>query len=367
MFVYISSEKNINLLDDIARQKRLMINKITNVYDIKKTVNQQTANYSHCTYFAIDITALQNSDNEITEAINTFSAMYPDTTIIVIYLDAKQDNSLLSELRKQDIVVITDGKALYKDLSTMFSKPESVIDNDFSEFSENAVVKEVVKEIEVERVVVKRLKQHVTISFCGTQGRIGTTTQAMQTAVYLLSQGVKVCYIDVFDMGNALAHYRVYGGTNNEQSGYLNYLGLDMFYKYNLPLVVAMGYEFIILDFGVFDTSKIQNYITSDIKVLVSGTKPLEMGYLFNFFESIDIVEGINYIFSFAPESQHPLIIEQMEILAKSTYFAPYTPSYFENSSIAVYQKIVGDYLTMPEPKEPPTLSKKSFFTRFKK
>ena len=363
MFVYISSEKNINLLDDIAKQKSLMINKITNVYDIKKTVNQQTANYSHCTYFAIDITALQNSDDEITDAVNTFSAMYPNATVIIIYLDVKQDNRLLAELRKQDIVVITDRKNIHKELFNVFSKPETVV----NESTESIVIKEVVKEIEVEKVVVKRLKQHVTISFCGTQGRIGTTTQAIQTALYLLSKGVKACYIDVFDIGNIIAHYKVYGGVNNEQSGYLSYLGLDMFYKYNMPLVVAMGYEFIILDFGVFDIPKIQNYITSDIKVLVSGTKPMEMGHLFHFFGSIDIVEGINYIFSFAPESQHALILEQMEILAKSTYFAPYTPSYFEKSSVAVYQKIVGEYLMKPEPKESPTPPKKSFFKGFKK
>jgi hypothetical protein len=107
MFVYITSEKNISLFDEIINKKRIIADKMTAVYDLTRIVNAQTANFSHCSHFAVDIDALQNTGGEITGAIASFSSMYPKTTVIAVYIGAEQGDKLSEDLKEIGAYVIT--------------------------------------------------------------------------------------------------------------------------------------------------------------------------------------------------------------------------------------------------------------------
>jgi hypothetical protein len=351
MLVYIASEQNLSMFDDICKTKNLIADKMTGVYDLRQIVSQQTANFNHCTYFATDLSSLQNQEGEIADALAAFAAMYPKARMIAVYLGADDDSKLARDLNALGVHLIISHEpteqrreiaAAFSNLSPLAEIPEP-----------RTVIKEVIREIPAERQIVQRLKQRVTVGVCGAGARVGATTQAFHIIKYLIKKGARACYADFSDSGNVLAHHKIYGGIRNAQSGYLSYGGMELFYKPNLPLIVSMGYEFIVMDFGVFQPSILQQgYITSDVRIAVSGVKPLEMGGLVNLFNAVDVLDGIHFIFSFAPEAEHAYILEQMDALAGNTHFAPYAPSYFEPGDTAIYDKILGEYLQAPQ--EPP-------------
>ena len=125
MLVYISSEQNINLLDNLCKEQEIIINKMTGVYDLGRLVSQQTANFNHLRYFVVDISSLQNNDGEILDAIRAFTAMYPHATVIIVYLDAEQDNKLLLDLKAAGALVVTSRKHSEKELLTALTIPKA--------------------------------------------------------------------------------------------------------------------------------------------------------------------------------------------------------------------------------------------------
>jgi len=361
-----------------------MADKMTHVYDLRQFVNQQTANLNHCTYFAVDTSALQDKDSEIVDALAAFAAMYPKARLIVVRIGGDSTDKLALDLKALGACFIIGKKPAdqQKEIAAAFAGPQppepatvpppeikTVVREVIKEVPvQQTVVKEVIREVPVEKLVVKRLKQHVTVSVCGTGARVGATTQALHIVKYLTGKGARACYVDFADSGNIMAHHKIYGGSLNEQSGYLSYGGADMFYKPNLPLIVSMGYEFIVMDFGVFGLPIPQGFITADVRVAVSGVKPLEMGGLAGLFNAVDILDGVQFIFSFAPESDHAYILEQMDTLAGNTHFAPYAPSYFETGGdTGLYDKILGEYLQTGAPPPPHnTPPKKSLWKKLR-
>jgi hypothetical protein len=112
MIIYITSGKNSGIFDEIAKERRLIVNKITKVWDLRRLISQQTANFSHCSYFAVDIEALNNTEEEITNALFAFTAMYPKSKVIAVCLGAENGDNLLTELYNIGVFALTDEKEI---------------------------------------------------------------------------------------------------------------------------------------------------------------------------------------------------------------------------------------------------------------
>lgn len=344
ILIFVTGDKNAAVFDEICKEENIFVNKIKNNQDIKRLVINNMANFNHCKYFAVDLSAVRNTDGEIIEALQAYSAMYHGNLIIVA-IGHSADDSLLIRLRENGFTnIITEPStenikaALYEQTQ---APPIPIVPPPSPSMPK-------IRTIVQEKVVIKRLKQHVTISICGSQSRIGTTTQALLLAKFLRNMDAKVCYVELSKNRHISAMAKVYQMNENPERGFVQMEGIDMFYKYDLGYIVSCGYEFIILDWGVFDGSFTQNYITSDVKIVTAGAKAWEMQYLSAVFEGLGEMSGINFIFSFTAPDEQSYIVDMMGKFKDTTYFSEYAPAIMENGkNKEAFSRLLGDYLQM--------------------
>ena len=190
-----------------------------------------------------------------------------------------------------------------------------------------------------EMPVIQALPPYQTIAVSGCIDRIGTTTQAMQLVKYLVFRGHRACYIELNENGYIQALKELYedGVSSDDGIGRVTYQSVDMFYrKDKIADVLRLGYEFYVYDFGIFDAVgfSLVSYLEKNIKVMVCGIKPNEVGCMSEVLSSLYDKE-IEYIFSFTHESDKKDILELMSDRAEHTFFAPWSPDPFVYSSQA--------------------------------
>ncbi len=182
--------------------------------------------------------------------------------------------------------------------------------------------------------VIQALPPYQTIAVSGCIDRIGTTTQAIQLVKYLVFRGHRACYIELNENGYIQALKELYedGVSSDDGIGRVTYQSVDMFYrKDKIADVLRLGYEFYVYDFGIFDAVgfSLVSYLEKNIKVMVCGIKPNEVGCMSEVLSSLYDKE-IEYIFSFTHESDKKDILELMSDRAEHTFSLPgrLTPSF---------------------------------------
>lgn len=204
----------------------------------------------------------------------------------------------------------------------------------------------VFKEKENESSAVKMYPNLRTIAVAGASSRIGTTTQALQMCKHLILKGYKAAYIDMNNNGFLLQLKSLYlpNIAENTDLGLIAYQGIEMYYKPESLTKIKGKYDFLIYDFGVFDTDKKASYFDKDYIVLVCGYFPSEaQGANICIRETLE--NDANYIFSFSAANEHDDILELMDDKAASTRFAKYSPDPFiySSSSDEIYDFIAAE------------------------
>ena len=191
------------------------------------------------------------------------------------------------------------------------------------------------------------IKRTVTISICGAQPRIGTTTQALQLVSYLQMMGYDAAYIELAEQGFIDQMRKLYRGISVDE-GCVKYERIPM-YRSIVDVNREEPYDFLVKDYGAMshDDFNQVSYLEQDIKVICGGVKPNEI------FEVNEILRKPEYhtakfIFTFTPPDQKASITSLMENRARDTFFADYTPDPFSFDSMMNknYRTIMGNYMT---------------------
>ena len=100
----LSSIEHTNLLDFLWEQEKeeLPIKKLVGKFSLKQFVLYDMRNFAHVTELVLDRTAFNDSDEEITEAIEEFLMMY-QVTITLIYEGLKQEDMLFQLLLEKGV------------------------------------------------------------------------------------------------------------------------------------------------------------------------------------------------------------------------------------------------------------------------
>jgi len=168
------------------------------------------------------------------------------------------------------------------------------------------------------------------IAIAGAGRRIGVTTQAMQTLLYLKSQDRKVALIEYHDRPTLSLYLEILSEKEYEliDESHYKLFGCDIYRNASSFLKIKSKYDYIILDYGAIDEIKdITGYLEKDIIVVVGGVKPFESNLLEQVFAVDD--GSIKYIFSFVPKSNMDEVRRLMEESGSHTYFASYSPDFF--------------------------------------
>lgn len=405
MIFYLTTKENANLLDHIADDIGLTVSKAVEQKNLNRMIVHDVSNFSHISYFAIDLSAISDNETEVLTAIGAFRSMY-DSRIVVI---TNQDTSsnLLSSLMEQEIyniVTAHDPIGIQEQLKKCFSPigmSKEDIDNAYYGYETTKEVLETQPIMPVQqkrqrspipqkqqpdflspsvntpktilRRKGERLKQHVTIAVCGTERRMGTTHQALLLTKFLHSVGFKVCYLEANKhkaIGLLEGVYDVEKDSKN--AGCISLDGVDMYYGYIFSEVAAKGYDFFVFDFGSFEEIPPEVFLTKDIKIVVGGSKAWELAAYEKLYKEMSGYKDLNFILNFVADNEHRNMTQLLKQYKNRVHFSDYAPYLFEKGvNHHVYSKLFDGFIETSTGYETPQAQAKSgvlsFIKNFKK
>ncbi len=334
MLLYISSNENINVFDFLADERGSVIKKLSGQFSLKQFVINDMRSFNHYEYFAIDVKALKDTEDEIIEAILAFKSMF--SSRVIFYLeDIKSYRRLISALIEMGIYNIVFDDEL-----------ESMKDEILKSISSIGILK---KEVQVKfkqafDIYDVSLEEYsfpikdVKIAVTGAFSRVGTTTMAINLCSYLGELGAKVCYVEA----NNHQDINVFAQDNRDmviEEKVICYKGV----KY-LPLNSESdeSFDFIIYDMGVLDM-RIKYAMSNkcDKSILCTTGKPYEQDKLK---KSMEILNRATYkiVMSLVSKSNQVKLKNQYENIS----FTEYTPNPFDSeANNNLWEEIMSEYI----------------------
>jgi len=185
----------------------------------------------------------------------------------------------------------------------------------------------------------------ITIALCGSQPRIGTTTQAFQILQYLQMRGYEVAYIDLSGKDYIDQLCRLYGGVEKTGSCVIH----ENIHMYHSALDLGADYQYVVKDYGSVkdDSFNATSYLEQDVHIVCSGVKPNEIFEVTYVLKKPEFNHA-KFIFSFVPPDHRSGILKQMTNRATNTFFVGYNPDPFsyDATNNKAFRQILGTFLS---------------------
>ena len=354
-YIYISNKIN-PFIEEICNEKKVsLLTRFINEYNLEHFLQSELKNLNNIEYLIIDYNAIKNNtkENDIVTALSRIRRMY-DIRIIFIMEGATKGIILLGRLFNLGIynIISATNDVLFKEelRKTLTEKGMSFANAVKYQLDKNVFAinnnTNVIKETYV------KVKQAVTVGVCSTERHLGATTQAINITKYLSGLlNIKVCYIE---NNNHNSIIEIYNTSNKEEatyyqeSGKIEYEGIEMFMKSNIGEIMNNNYDFYIFDFGSMEEmndSDINNFLTKDIKFVVSGTKSWELRNLFEAFEKIGNDKSVNFIFNFTQKEKRNFFKDNMGEYKENTFFSNYIEDPFIVGNKIYWERIFNPFI----------------------
>lgn len=344
MLLYLSSNENIELFDFIVEENGMLVEKLSGEFLLKKFVVHDMRNLSHFSYIAVDLEAIKDPIEDIIEGIRAFNTMY-DARIILFTekTDVEYLNKIIDEANIYNII---SGKTIDKiqkeiricisnqGMSKHYAKMAVNLGYDENQDIENNSGLPLAK---VKQFDAKNIK----IIVSGVMNRIGTTTTAMNLAVFLSELGAKVSYTEG-NGSNHLSSIHSYFFFNNPiANSYFTDGKVDYYFQGNIP--IDDRYNFNIIDIGVLAFKNLKITEIGNINILCGGSKPYELPYMN---EALKIIKEMDKFNIMLPLESKEDIGKIDDFKNLNIHFARYSPLLFDkNINAEVWENILSDYL----------------------
>ena len=354
MLVYIPSQQHDGLFDEYCDQNCIPITKHS-VRRLHNFVESGISNLSHVAVLAVDLSALEDSDSEIVAALTGFRSMYPAACGIVVALEREPDAPLFRQLADAGITnLITADMAGELDQAVIRCfrtepepqrSPQPIMPPEvYDAERESPARQERQRPVDTappepppvfspQRRRIVPTGRAVSIGICGTHRKIGTTHHALLLCAYLNSIGYRAAYLES-NVHNSIGNIdKRYSVNRNEGAGLRQYRGVDMFAGYNIPVVMALKYDFYVHDYGTYQEVSTKEFLSSGIKIIVGGSKAWELPFYLPLFAEMDGYTDLHFILNFTPEEEREVITQLMGIYGGTTYFSGYAPDPFSTGA----------------------------------
>lgn len=363
MILYISHYEHDKKIEQaiIDSNKRILNSFVTDKMDLQGFVKKEFEQLQVVQKMIIDLEALENSEEDILQAISNFRMLY-NAELIIISTQLQAGDKLLHDIFSLGIYnIITEEETLIKELidcltigkkysdSIKYKMDESQSKTESSKKVETITKEKVIIKSRIEKIVNKEL-----IGFAGTQSRIGTTHNAITCARFLQNKGFKVALIENVTNTRCFNEIKDVYAEDIQLSleSYFTLYQIDFFPEFdleNLHLVLNSSYNFIIIDFGIFGDSIAIEFSRCAVPIIVAGWKAWELDYInkvfLRFDFNINILNQFCYLFNFTSDSCKEEIYCNLENLEK-IYVQDYMPDLFNDTS-HVFTDMLSCY--MPE------------------
>lgn len=342
MLLYLSSNQNIELFDFLMNEYSILVKRLVGEFYLKKFVIHDMRNFSHCSFVAIDLEAIKDTEDEIIEAIVGFRSMY-DSRIIIFAEGRGQGDTLLSRLYDEGIYNFITAQTIEGIRKEIL---ECVSTEGMS--SETAYRYKLVppEQTENEKQAFPA-RYHfncegLKIAVAGVGSRTGTTTTALNLAHYLSALGARVSYLEANKNGHIAMLPLFYKGIS-EKENYMEHKGVN-YYTTRVKFEFS-AFHFNILDIGVLGDEYFEIYKKCDIRILCATSKPYELVALTEKLKWLGDTD-MNLIFSFTPDSSRDYVHRLIKGNNIRCYFSGYSPDLFDgNANKVIWEDIVNDYV----------------------
>lgn len=350
MILAITNE-NEKLITEVCKEcGEEQIQIFTGIKNLNRFAVQELRNLNNFKYAIIDITTTKENEEDIVKTIVTIKSMY-NIRIIILALGYKQGNTLLAKLFNEGIYNFVIGK----DYGTQKDELKDSLTGDGKQYKDAIRFRNQVLDTDKKNKVIikkeyKKIKQFVNIAVIGTENKIGTTTQALLICAFFNSLNMNACYISNNEKDETSIIQTLINEKDKQNNNMLNYEGIDMYKKSSNMKAIDFGYDFYIYDYGVLTDEKINDFITKDIKIIVTGSKLWEFEGLFNAISKLEDLSNKYFLVNFTAEDKQKEIIKYRfprdDKYLKSIFFTEYTPNPFvDNVNLDIYHRIFKDYI----------------------
>lgn len=310
----------------------------------------------------LDISALADTDEEILEGLDALKIGNYDMQIIILAANRYAGDALLTKCFQMgiyDLIVSDDFLEISQELKECIRVGKKYGDAlQFRDLRpENVIVKE-----EIKQTVNK-----VVIGMAGSNSRIGVTHHAIILANHLRKKGYMVALVEEHP-SDAFGQLREFYSEKLFDDEYYTMGGVD-YYPYSeeniLTNVLGKSYNFIIADFGVYRDADLFLFNKSDVRVVISGSKPWELEGIQTVFDlaAEDVLKTYYFYFNFTAAEFEDALKEGMGNLEK-VYFLRYTENPVKTYEFPGMEEMLADYMPV---KIAPDSRKKGIFRNEKK
>lgn len=266
MILYLSSVQHTNLLDFTGfyePDSNMPVKKMVGNFVLKQFIVYDMRNFAHFTDVVLDRPAFGDTDEEFAQAIEEFLTMY-SARVTVICEGLAQSEPLFQALLESgvgNIVCDTQIQGIQQEIQECLSVQGMT----------RYTPRERSDRPEGQETYCFSCK-NVVIAVAGAQPRVGTTTVAVGLGAWLVRVGASVCYVEA----NAGGHLSVLarGYEMEKEAGGWRFEGVHYRNTETMEDV-----NFLIYDMGDELTGRRELLERADIRLLVCGTKPYELGY----------------------------------------------------------------------------------------
>ena len=200
---------------------------------------------------------------------------------------------------------------------------------------------------------LKRTVNKILVGITGSQARIGCTHLGIVIANYLRRKGYMVALLEY--VSEQQSERKVFDEIQEAyqesliDDRYFALNGIDYYARVSneelQQLLSVKFYNFIIVDFGLYQNCDKLMYSKCDIRLLVSGAKPWETAHIGRVFKDTEqaALQQMSFVFNFVADSDREDIRREMSGLDK-VYFLPLSDNPFSASDIGDMENIFAFY-----------------------
>lgn len=328
-----------------------------------KYVKEKQNVFTTLDFIVLDINACEDTDEELLEALDILKIVNDGMRIIILAANRYAGDFFLTKCFQMGIydLISTDDFLIVKQ-ELIYSLTIGKKYGDSLQYKEEHPEEKTIIKEEIKQTVNK-----VMIAVAGASRRIGVTHNCIILANFLRKKGYMVAIVEL----SGASHFKNIQDFYDERmldGQYFSMKGVDFYPSADLDKlssVLGKTYNFIIADFGLYETCDLVTYNKAEVRMLVCGSKPWEIGDVNSIFAKADeeTLKGYYFCFSFTSKGYEKEIQEGMSgIDNNNIFFMPYSDNPFKTYDFHGAENILKDYLAIKVPKP-----KKGFFKKEKK
>lgn len=322
MLLYLASDENKDVLDFLIDRRIIMKKLVGEVY-FKKFVIHDMKNLDHYSYVVVDLEALNDSEDEIIEAIIAFKMIYNPRIIIL----AKEINNLflsriVNEANIYDVITSSDMDEIRASMEMCLDQEEKFRDD----------IRKHIKRLNLKYSFTKK---NVKILVAGVKSVFGTTKTAINLATFLAEIGATVSYTEVNGSGYLKKISNYYEFKDSQ------YRDIVFFDNGDVPI----DFNFNIIDIGLLKEKSLKNFKSEEIaevRILCGATKESELNDLMKVLD--DEGPKIDVILNYASEKERNFARKSLKNKS-NIYFNDDSIALFDTKNSQIYREILSKYI----------------------